>query len=185
MRNLVIVLAGLFLSVALQLSAADVASPFSVSLNVIPDTTLPAIPVTLKMTFRNLGSSALRLPPHAILIAANEAGESFPVMMNSNRIYLSKLRPEPIAAGETVVLQIRPDGSFNHDPYWQNEPRLNRPGRFQLQLMVGEFLGRLLTVPDDGIRSSPVVLQVTEPTGVDLDVWREMLTIGKGQWARV
>ncbi len=167
---------------ALPLAAAEATSPLSVALEAVPATTLPSIPVTLRMTFTNPGETAVAMPEHAILIATNDAGETFPVRWEGRLISpLGFLREEPIPAPSTVVVEARCEGNLlQHN--WFADPRLHRTGRYQLQVIVGRFSGEQATIPEQGIRSSVAALQVTEPTGVDLAIWRQMQTLKNGSW---
>ena len=94
---------------------------------------------------------------------------------------LRALRDDPIPPHETVVIEARTQGVLT-EPGWFKDVRLNQPGRFELQPIVGEFAGDVLQAPEEGIRSTPAFLQVNEPTGIDLKIWKEMLAVGNGEW---
>jgi len=167
--------------------AAQTWDQFRIALEVIPQAPLPAIPVTFRITFTNPTDVPLALPPHALLIATNESGDTFPLDGSLKPIFPGELRTTPVPPRDSAVIDLRPRGSFNDDPYWLNEPRLNHPGHFQLQVVAGKFFSEhgIRTVPESGIRSTAVDLHVVEPTGVDLTVWREMFNVSKGQWSEL
>jgi len=183
MRRLILMIGIWILSFGISGIAAELPEQLRVALEIAPQTTLPGIPVAFRISFTNPTEMPIDLPPHALLIATNDAGETFPVELSSRRIFPMEMSPGPVPAGGSKVLEIRPRGSFNDEPYWLNEPRLNRPGKFQIHVIAGKFMGRLIDVPEGGIRSSDVQLHVIEPTGIDLDVWREMSKAGKGRWS--
>jgi hypothetical protein len=188
MRSQIVVFTLFVASLGIPSRAAEPWDQLRVGLDISPQSTLPGIPVTFRITFANPMERAVALPPHALLIAMSESGDAFPLRMNASRIYPDLLRTTPVPAGGTAVIEIRPRGSFNDEPFWTDDARLNHPGKFQIHVVIGKFMQQdgvfLVTVPEGGVRSSDVQLQVLEPTGVDLEVWHEMLMAGKGQWAQ-
>jgi hypothetical protein len=176
MRNLL-----LFLLLAAPALAAT--GPFDVQLEAVPATTLPGIPVTLRITVTNRGTEPAPLPEHAILLFTTTAGETYPAGWYGNRLYASlrEWRDTPVPARASVILEARATGSAI-EPGWFDDPRLNQPGRFQLQVQMGTFPGDLLVAPEGGTKSTTAILQVNEPTGDDALIWGEMLRVGNGRW---
>ena len=177
-----ITLALLTLCVATAVHAA-VGSELGVALDVSPATTLPGIPVALRVTFTNSGSTPASLPPHVVLLAKVNGSDPFVVRFDGFRtkVPMGVLREDQIPAHGTAVGEARTEGVLT-EPGWFIDTRLNQPGRFELQLIIGDFAGDVLQAPEEGIRSTPAVLQVNEPTGIDLKIWKEMLTVGNGEW---
>jgi hypothetical protein len=128
--------------------------------------------VTFRITFTNPGTLSATVPPHGLLVATDDTGRSFllwPKPIN--------LEIVPVSPGGSVVVELRPRGSFNDGTYFVGEPRLHRPGEFRFHLVAGKFWHQEdggFDISESGIRSSEVTLHVIEPVGIDLDVWREL-----------
>lgn len=162
----------LFLSILLGVPCRGAETQdLRIGLELIPPTTLPGIPVTFRITFTNPGAAPAKVPPHGLLIAIDDAGQSFVVWPKP--IHLQDLLIPP---GETVAVELRPRGSLDEEWPFVQEPRLNRPGEFRFHLVAGKFWhpDGGFDISEKGIQSPEVTLHVIEPVGVDLDVWREL-----------
>jgi hypothetical protein len=157
-----------------------------VSLEIIPSTTLPGIPVTFRITFTNPGAMPAAVPPHGLLVATDATGHSFVVWPKP--IHLQDLRNVPIPAGGSALVELHPRGSLDEEWPFVEEPQLNKPGEFRFHLVVGKFWHQEdggFGVSENGILSPEVTLHVIEPVGIDLDVWHELSKNRPDQWVRV
>src|SRR5437867_3004269 len=113
-----ITLALLTLCVATAVPAAG-GSELGVALDVSPATTLPGIPVALRVTFTNSGSTPVFLPPHLVLLARINGSDPFVVRFGGFRTKtdLRALRDDPIPPHETAVIEARTEGVLT-EPGW-------------------------------------------------------------------
>lgn len=186
MRRMLWSVSVLIVSLAFGTTRADeIQGQFAVSLEITPRSTLPGIPVTFRIVFTNLTAVPAMLPPHGLIVATNDAGESFVVWPKP--IHFRDFRATPVPAKESAVIELRPQGMFNDGTLFVEDLRLNRPGEFRFHVAAGKVTsgeGRF-SIADDAIRSSDVPLYVIVPVGVDLDVWRELSKNRQGEWTRV
>lgn len=165
------------------LHAAPAVSHLALALTCSPDVTLPGIPVTVRVVVTNNSAQRVELPAHLILQATTETGERF-LPGGSDRPHFDVvLLGDPfVLPHSSTVLEIEVEGAAIQAYSWFDDPRLNKPGRLQLQAILGTFSPELTEIPEGAIRSNVAALDIQTPTGVDLAVWKEMLAIGNGSW---
>ena len=186
MRRYILPFGIAILSFAVSSAGAQPLDQFRIGLEISPQVTLPGIPVTFRITLTNPIAVPLTLPFHALIVATDEAGESFLVWPKP--ILLQDVWKAAVPAGGSAVVELRPQGSFNDGSQFVEEPRLNRPGRFRFHVLAGKFTSSepgFWSIPDGGTRSADVELHIIEPLGVDRDVWRALQRDQHGELRRV
>jgi len=169
-------------------SSARAAQPFRVSLKLVPSETFPAMPVALCFTVTNNGAADAPFPRRAELIVRTDRGEEFVTWGNTRELLQLRDWPATIGKGETKVLCLRTDGTFQK-PEWLQDSRLFRSGRYELQaffddsFIPSEGIGGPATTIDQvrqaSVSSTAAVLTVHEPTGADADAW-QLMNSGRG-----
>jgi hypothetical protein len=154
------------------------------TLTLAPATTLPGIPVTVRILVTNDSTSRVELPRDIVLLATTEDGETFSVGSQPYpQVAVSLLGETFVRPRGSTLLQVEVEGAAIQPFSWFDDPRLNMPGRFRLQAAIGTFPGEFPVVPESAIRSNIDTLDVVTPEGVDFAIWKEMLAIGKGRWS--
>jgi len=150
------------------------------TLELVPPTTLPGIPVTVRIRVSNGSAQRVELPYHVILFVTNEAGETFPV---GGPVAVGMLGKTDVGPRSSTLLEVEARGAALQEFSWFDDPRLNMPGRYRLQIVMGTFSAEGPAVPASALRTNTATLDVVMPVGVDLAVWKEMLRAGAGKWA--
>src|SRR5439155_6607757 len=86
--------------------AAEDWDQLHVALKLSPQATLPAIPVAFRITFTNPTDALISLPPHALLIATDESGDTFPVDGSLKPIFPGELRTTPVPPRDSAVIDL-------------------------------------------------------------------------------
>jgi hypothetical protein len=183
------------LAIALPALASDLVIT---DLTIDPSPSLPGEPIWVTLSIKNNGSKPLPLPKYGFLEAVPEAGE--PVALRSMDIVVSPLRDYRefklvVPAGETIRLDFT-NGAIA-DGFLFQEPRLWKPGRHFLRVLLFESLGTdgtlsllgsvpwpelfatgRLTAPP--IVSPDALFAVLEPSGVDAEAWAAFMRHSDG-----
>jgi len=176
------------LSLLVVLTAAAEAPP-TATLRLIPESTLPGIPVSFLVTITNPTGQVLTLGDVMTLRATTDGG-TFDVLglMNQKEIGLP---PESVdrCAGQPC-LQIAANGQrdllVDVGPVLAGngffaDRRLMKPGTYDLELKLYD-MDRWF---EEGasIRTNAATLKVRQPTGVDLEVWNFLNEVAApGEW---
>jgi hypothetical protein len=144
MRTNILVLAAFF--VALPLCAATSPSTTSgsvqLSLKADPDTALPGVPVSLHIVINNRTNHVVVMPPSVLLRVTPEEGEPFDAIYGLESSFgrvgswpKGVRHPLRVLPGATLELADEVDTTLL-TPVWFWDKRLNRPGKYQLQLVA-------------------------------------------------
>jgi hypothetical protein len=164
-------------------SAQPKVANVALTLELSPPSTLPGIPVTIRIRVTNDSAQRVELPPHIVMLATNDSGETFPLgsqalpQVNGVSLDESFLGPR-----SSTLLDLEVQGAAIQPYDWLFDSRVNLPGRYRLQAVMGTFSGEFPEVPESAIRTNTATLHVLTPEGLDLAVWKEMLVVGKGSW---
>jgi hypothetical protein len=181
----IIAVAGILFSSTLA-RAASPSAQLTVALALEPGVSLPGIPVSFRMTFTNTGGAAIAIPPRAALLVRDDQGQSFLAYCDAGRRVLTveEWAGQRISPHQSSVYTLNTRGLMNH-PAWFIAPALARPGRFELQVLVGDDLPAQADIEEmrqHAAVSNTVTLTLQEPTGVDAEVWRLMKASGGATW---
>jgi hypothetical protein len=181
----VIAVVGILFSAALAEAASPPSAQLTVTLQLQAGTTLPGVPVAFHVTFTNAGGGPLAVPARAVLLVRDDGGQSFLAASDVVRtiVVVEEWAGQKIPPHQDASYTLSTRGLMNH-PAWFVDYRLSRPGRFELQIMVGDDLREEIGI--DGARqlaavSNTVTLTVQEPSGADAEVWSLMRAAG-GNW---
>jgi hypothetical protein len=183
MRRIIVVAAILFSS-----PFARAASPpppqLTLELALEQGVSLPGIPVSFRVTFTNAGSTPVSVPAKAALLVRADKGQSFLAYCDSGRRVLTveEWAGQKISPHQSNVYTLNTRGLMNH-PAWFIAPGLARPGRFELQMLVGDDLPNQPNIEEmrqHAVVSNTVTLTLQEPTGIDAEVWRLMKALDGG-----
>jgi hypothetical protein len=185
MRRVIAVVSILF-SAALAEAATAPSAQLTVALELQAGTTLPGIPVGFRVTFTNTSSAPLTVPAKAALHVRDNQGQSFLAACDVSRtiVMVDEWASQKIAPHQSSSYTLSTRGLMSY-PAWFADSRLSEPGRFELQMMVGDGLREDLNIDDTRQRaavSNTVTLTIQEPSGVDAGVWRLMRALGGGTW---
>ena len=144
--------------------------------------TLPGIPVSFRVTFTNAGGAPLTVPSMAVLLVRDDQGQSFLAASDVVRtiVVVEEWAGQKIPPHQSASYALSTRGLMNHAG-WFVDYRLSRPGRFELQMMVGDDLREEMGIDEARQRaavSNTVTLTVQEPSGADADVWSLMKAAG-------
>jgi hypothetical protein len=202
MRTNILVLAAFFMALPLCAATTPSATSDSVhlSLKADPDTALPGVPVNLRIVINNRTNHVVVMPPTVLLRVTPQGGEPFDAIYGVESSFgrvgswpKGVRHPLRVLPGETLEVADEVDTTLL-TPVWFWDKRLNRPGKYQLQLLAepnppaeGNRIDDdlLLNDPDflkGRVISEPASLTVLEPEGEDAKVWQEMQKVSKGAW---
>lgn len=166
--------------------AAAPEAPATLTLSLDPATTLPALPVTFRLTVPNSGPKVLQVPRRAILLVAPAGGESFIAGWGGEGSRGSQLvanlgeyiEDATVPPGKSVTVSIPIDWTLL-SPYWFEDSRLCAPGTYDLRIALDDNLTNASVrnrAPADVIASAALVsnatkLVVAQPAGVDAEVY--------------
>jgi hypothetical protein len=163
----------------LSLFALSVAAeaPPTATLRLIPESTLPGIPVSFLATITNPAGRALTLGS-AMTLKATTNGVSFDVVGERNQTVLALPSDEVDDCGGVSCLQVPANGQRDlliditpvllGNEFFMDR-RLMVPGTYDLELTLYQSAQPM----DRGaIRTNVARLTVRQPTGVDLQVWK-------------
>jgi hypothetical protein len=169
--------------------AAVAEAPPTATLRLIPESTLPGIPVSFLVTITNPTGQVLTLGDLMTLKATTDGG-TFDVLglMNQKEIGLpsegvDKCAGEPclhIAANGQRDLLVDVGPVLAGNGFFADQ-RLTKPGTYGLELTLYD-LDRWF---EEGaaIRTNAATLTVRQPTGVDLEVWNFLNEVAApGEW---
>ncbi|HJZ11323.1 MAG TPA: hypothetical protein VJ521_04190, partial [Acidobacteriota bacterium] len=171
MRRVFLVL--MFLVSSLSSVFSEPSQTVDLLLEFQPDHTLPAIPVNLKLSAKNLSASQVRLPEAILLEVMRDDGEKFVVETQGG--YYGLLPEEYIlnpGEGQDIWFPVGPALSSQ----WFFDPRLSWPGVYKLQLTLDrdpnpKLMGDKVIGKDPGnprkIVSNEATLIVDVPQGED------------------
>lgn len=148
-----------------------------VGFSIIPERTLPGIPVTFRVQLQNTGSEVATLASGAWLDVTKADGTSFVATAQRGEPLWAALAPQignsvVLQPGETRVFYQQPDCSLGENEYFF-EGRMTLPGEYSLRLRIpAPWEAR--DVPRREFSSNPVTMTVIEPTGEDAEVWARM-----------
>jgi hypothetical protein len=175
------------LSLVAMTAMAD--APPTATLQLIPESTLPGIPVSFLVTITNPTGQVLALGD-AMTLKASTDGGTFDVLglMNQKEIGLpsegvDECRGAPcllIAANGQRDLLVDAGPVLAGNGFFADR-RLMQPGTYDLELTLYD-LGRWF---EEGaaIRTNATTLTVRQPTGVDLEVWNFLNeAAAPGEW---
>lgn len=182
MRNLCIFLTCLILIGAATSNAAEVTA----TLEVVPDHTLPGIPVSFRLTVTNSSSAAVQLPKRVVLAFQPPEEPEFAALWQNRSLSapLSEWFSDSVPPRATRTIDMATDGSLLR-PDWFDQARCYRPGHYAVQILLGNYW--VNDVRDyehtdvEHLRSQAVILSsraaltVDEPQGVDAVIWQEMV----------
>jgi len=188
MRSIQAIAVFLSLSPLLHAESVRTAAPTQVpnvglTLELSPPSTLPGIPVTVRINVTNDTAERVELPPHIVMLATNDDGDTFPVGNQAHpQLGGVALNESFLGPHSSTLLELEARGAAIQPFDWFEDPRLNMPGRYRLQVVLGTFSGEFPEVPESAIRTNTSTLDVLMPEGIDLAVWKGMLVVGKGSW---
>jgi hypothetical protein len=182
----IIAVAGILFSATFARAASLPSAQLTVVLALEQGVSLPGIPVSFRVMFTNMSGAPLAVPAKAALLVRDDKGQSYLAYCDSGRrvLIVDEWADQKIPPHKSSLYTLSTRGLMNH-PAWFIAPGLARPGRFELQMLVGDDL------PDQpGIEemrqhaavSNTVTLTVQEPSGIDAEVWRLMRALGGGAW---
>lgn len=182
----IIAVAGILFSAALEEAATTPSAQLTVALELQAGVTLPGIPVSFRVTFTNTSGAPLTVPPKAALLVRDDQGASFLAGCDVTKriLVVEEWADQKISPRQSASYILSTRGLMDH-PRWFGDPELLRPGRFELQIMVGDVLREGMPIDEARQRaavSNTVTLTVQEPSGVDAQVWRLMAAAGGGRW---
>jgi hypothetical protein len=142
------------------------------TLRLIPESTLPGIPVSFLVTVTNPSTRPLTVG-NGMSLTATTAEGTFDVLDMTNKTVVA-LPDEGIDKCRAVsCLHVPPNGQRDllidvgpvlHGNVFFHDRRLMAPGTYALELT-------LYTFDAGAIRTNPATLTVRQPTGIDLEVW--------------
>jgi len=185
MRRITMVVAILFLTTFAE-AATPPPAQLTIALGLQAGVTLPGIPVSFRVTFTNASGGPLTVPAKAALLVRDDRGESFLAGCDVTKriLVVDEWAGQNIPPRQSATYTLNTMGLMDH-PRWFVDPELLRPGRFELQMMVGDDLREGMAIDEARQRaavSTTVTLTVQEPSGVDAQVWRLMVAAGGGRW---
>lgn len=169
-----------------QIAAAGAPPPVTVTLEAMTPTTLPGIPVGLRVTIESTAGESIALPREAFLLVRNERGETFPartanvttaIHEANDALYLEDWPDARIKPRGKMTLDIETEGVLG-EPAWFRDERLEEPGRYELQLLVGNFISgerRLDALHAQLTASNWTELRVLQPEGDDATVRQALI----------
>ena len=173
----------------LFLLAVPAFGQLQITIAVEPRSDLPGIVPSLRVTVRNNGSVPVDVPDPAALWVAPTTGDGF--YAESGRYAGSRterLDREPAEQVITVAPGASRDLTFWHADWFRADKRLQGPGTYRLNLLVGSDLDDR-NAPDTfhhparpprpaATSSNEVTYTVLDPTGEDAVVWNLMAGSG-------
>src|SRR6266487_1427089 len=163
------------------------AQNLSVSFDLNPSVTLPALPVSMRLTIKNEGATAVAIPRNAILIATPENGAP-PIIVRSEGVrrimYDIHTLDAPLQPHAIQVIAIEADGSLKR-PYWFEDDVFAHPGQYELQILLGMAISgnTIQEARSTAVASATARLTVNEPRGTDAQVWKELRALcGDRPW---
>jgi hypothetical protein len=157
------------------IAAAD--APPTATLRLIPESTLPGIPVSFLATITNPTDRVVTLD-NVMTLKATTGNMTFDVVAERNETIVA-IPPEAMDdCGEIPCLRVPANGQrdlliditpliLGNAFFWDR--RLMKPGTYDLELSL--YIASL-TMDEGAIRTNAATLTVREPTGVDLEVWK-------------
>lgn len=164
------------LSLVAVMTAAAEAPPVAM-LRLIPESTLPGIPVSFLASITNPTDRVLTLGSVMTLKATTD-GMTFDVVGDRNQTVLSIPSEAMDDCGGVPCLRVPANGQrellIDITPVLMGneffrDSRLMKPGRYDLELSL--YIASL-TMDKGAIRTNAATLTVRQPTGVDLEVWK-------------
>ncbi len=175
----------------LLLIGTSLSGQLHVTIAVEPDSDLPGIVPSLRVTVRNNGATPADVPDRAALWVTPATGDGF--YAESGRYDGSRtewLERDPDQAVTTVAPGTSRDLTFWHAHWFRADKRLQVPGTYRLKLLVGSDLDDRndpdlshsppLPPRPAAIPSNEVIYTVLEPTGEDAVVWNRIRETGSG-----
>jgi len=162
---------------SLILASSIAAQTLRVRLEALPATTLPAIPVTLRMSFTSDGGT-VRMPNGVSLVVTPADGSRSVLLFAGHTV--AAISAKQRVGKRPVVIDFPTDGTFG-EPGWFYG--YFPPGIYDLQLYAGDYLSVLYEdvgpplnsiVEQARAVSNVVTLTVAEPTGADAEIWKAM-----------
>lgn len=173
------------------LLATTLSGQLQVTIAVEPQSDLPGILPSLRVTVRNNGSVPAVVPDPVALWVTPATGDGF--YAESGRYAESRterLDREPEEQAITVAPGTSRDLTFWAAPWFAADKRLEVPGRYRLRLLLGSDLDDkndpdVFHHPPRPARPAPmpsneVTYAVLEPTGEDAVVWNRIRQTGSG-----
>lgn len=163
-------------------------TPPTATLRLIPESTLPGIPVSFLVTITNPTASVFTLGSGMTLKATTGQG-TFDVLGEANRTLLSLPGEGLDDCGGVPCLHVPANGQrdllIDVTPVLLGneffiDRRLMKPGTYDLELTLHKW-----GLWSDGgeIRTNAATLTVQQPTGVDLEVWNFLNeTVAPNEW---
>lgn len=187
----------IWLTLAVLSLPANAAPPLEVAIRAENTKTLPGIPVDVRLILTNRGAAEIELESEHVMLRAQRAGEpAFWVFDGAKKsgsvaFYLPDCSHES-DEGFTIPahrsLEYAINGNPNGSKTWWDDPRLNVPGVYRLQLVLNppEWAHDRRKRPDDAtsdralgpqaLISNALTIVVEEPHGSDALVWKALST---------
>jgi hypothetical protein len=168
--------------------------PLQVSLRAESHRTIPGIPIDVRIVITNPTDTEVELPGHDIMLRVERAGQAPFWAFDGiavGGLAAFRLQPcstdgdeWPLAAHTSIEYAL--DGSPSGEKSWWQDPRLNVPGIYRLQVVFDPpaWAMRIGKRPDDvmsdaalgpdALISKPFVVTVDEPRGDDALVWERL-----------
>lgn len=149
------------------------------TLTIIPDTTLPGVPVSIAVHLTNNGNTPATLANYVRVQGTDQHGASFFAKLHKlddpDKIFFSPSGDPSLvlAPGASTDVFLPISHALDGPPLFDN-PKAVTPGRLLVQVYY--------TIDGSEASTAPAVLTIRQPSGVDSAVWNLMTATVNGPW---